>query len=92
MLGTLPDSWEIFRTSLSNSAPNGILSMDLVKSSVLNEEMRRKSQSSFVQSNVLVTKRRGGVKVKVREVIAEAKARVAVLQMLSVIIAMKKGI
>ena len=44
LLGTLPNSWEIFRTTLSNSAPDGILSMDLVKSSVLNEEMRRKTQ------------------------------------------------
>ncbi|KAA0040427.1 Retrovirus-related Pol polyprotein from transposon TNT 1-94 [Cucumis melo var. makuwa] len=64
VLGTLPDSWEIFRTSLSNSAPNGILSMDLVKSSVLNEEMRRKSQSSSVQSDFLVTERRGRSKSK----------------------------
>ncbi|KAA0051598.1 Retrovirus-related Pol polyprotein from transposon TNT 1-94 [Cucumis melo var. makuwa] len=59
VLGTLPNSWEIFRASLSNSALNGILSMDLVKSSMLNEEMRRKSQSSYLQSDVLVTERRG---------------------------------
>ncbi|GAA0163451.1 hypothetical protein LIER_43644 [Lithospermum erythrorhizon] len=39
---TLLNSWETFRTSLSNSAPNGIISMDLAKSSVLNEELRRK--------------------------------------------------
>ena len=46
LLGTLSDSWETFRTSLSNSAPNGSITMDLVKSCVLNEEMRRKSQGS----------------------------------------------
>lgn len=60
LLGTLPNSWETFRTSLSNSAPNGIVTMDLAKSSVLNEEMRRKSQgSSSSQSEVLVTEFRG---------------------------------
>ena len=46
LLGTLPDSWEMFRTSLSNSTPDGSITMDLAKSYVLNEEMRRKSQGS----------------------------------------------
>ena len=46
LLGTLSDSWETFRTSLSNLAPNGSITMDLVKSCVLNEEIRRKSQGS----------------------------------------------
>ncbi|WJX48823.1 hypothetical protein P8452_35337 [Trifolium repens] len=59
LLGTLPNSWETFRTSLSNSAPNGIISMDLAKSSVLNEELRRKSQGSSSHSEVLVTESRG---------------------------------
>ena len=36
LLGSLPDSWETFRTSLSNSAPDGVISMDSAKSSVLN--------------------------------------------------------
>ncbi|TXG57032.1 hypothetical protein EZV62_018345 [Acer yangbiense] len=58
LLGTLPDSWETFRTSVCNSAPNGVVTMDLAKSSVLNEEMRRKSQGSS-QSEVLVTEKRG---------------------------------
>ena len=39
LLGMLLDSWETFRTSLSNSAPNGVMTMDSVKSSLLNEEM-----------------------------------------------------
>ncbi|KAH0752561.1 hypothetical protein KY290_005813 [Solanum tuberosum] len=46
LLGSLPDSWETFRISLSNSAPDGVISMDFTKNSVLNEEMRRKSQGS----------------------------------------------
>ena len=46
LLGSLPDSWETFRTSLSNSAPDGVISVDSAKLSVLNEEMRRKTQGS----------------------------------------------
>ena len=57
LLGTLPNSWETFRTSLSNSTLDGTMNMYLVKSCVLNEEMRRKSQGSS-QSDVLVTKKR----------------------------------
>ncbi|KAJ0804413.1 putative RNA-directed DNA polymerase [Helianthus annuus] len=59
LLGTLPDSWETFRTSLSNSAANGIITMEMAKSSILNEEMRRKSQGSSSQSDVLATESRG---------------------------------
>ena len=58
LLGTLSDSWEPFRTSLSNSAPDGTMNMDLVKSCVLNEEMGRKSQGSSSQLDVLVTEKR----------------------------------
>lgn len=59
LLGSLPDSWETFRTSLSNSAPDGVITVDLAKSSVLNEEMRRKSQGSFAQSDILVIEKNG---------------------------------
>ena len=38
--------------------------MNLVKSRVLNEEMRRKSHSSSSQSDVLVTEKRGRSKNK----------------------------
>lgn len=57
ILGTLPDSWETFMMSVSNSAPVGIISMELSKSSFLNEKMRRKSQGSSSQSKVPVTER-----------------------------------
>ncbi|GJW67627.1 putative RNA-directed DNA polymerase [Tanacetum coccineum] len=33
LLGTLPDTWETFRTSLSNSAPDGVITMKLAKGS-----------------------------------------------------------
>ncbi|GKC14812.1 ribosomal protein L7Ae/L30e/S12e/Gadd45 [Tanacetum coccineum] len=31
LLGTLPDTWETFRTSLSNSTPDGVITMELAK-------------------------------------------------------------
>ena len=43
LLGTLSNSWETIRMSLSNSTPDGEMTMEIAKSSVLNEEMRRKS-------------------------------------------------
>ena len=64
LLNTLPDSWETFRVSLTNSAPNGVLTMELAKSGVLNEEMRRKAQGSSSQSDVLFTENRGRTKTK----------------------------
>ena len=54
LLGSLPDSWETFRTSLLKFTLDGVMSMDSAKSSVLNEEMRRKSQGSS-SSDVLIT-------------------------------------
>ncbi|KAJ0034715.1 hypothetical protein Pint_25418 [Pistacia integerrima] len=38
LLNTHPDSWENFHVSLTNSVPNGIVTMKYVKSGVLNEE------------------------------------------------------
>ncbi|KAF3681370.1 hypothetical protein FXO38_01727 [Capsicum annuum] len=58
LLGSLPDSWETFRTSLSNYVPDGMISMNFAKNSVLNEEMRRKSQGSS-SPDVLVTDAKG---------------------------------
>lgn len=59
LLLTLPDSWETFRVSITSSAPNGIVSLQLAKSSALNEEMRRKAQGSSSHSEVLFTENRG---------------------------------
>ncbi|VFQ86020.1 unnamed protein product, partial [Cuscuta campestris] len=59
LLNTLPESWEIFRVSIINYAPDGIVSMQTVKPTMLNEEMRRKMQGSSSQSEVLVTEHRG---------------------------------
>lgn len=45
--------------SLCNSTPDGIVSMDLAKSGILNEEMRRKNQGSSSHSEALVAENRG---------------------------------
>ncbi|GJX38414.1 putative RNA-directed DNA polymerase [Tanacetum coccineum] len=42
-----------------NQLVDGVITMELAKSSILNEETRRKSQGSSSQSDVLVIKRRG---------------------------------
>ncbi|RDX81115.1 hypothetical protein CR513_38247, partial [Mucuna pruriens] len=67
LLNSLPESWETFKVSITNSTPNGIVSLQMVKGSVLNEEMRRKAQGSSSQSEVLVTENRGRSQKKERE-------------------------
>lgn len=59
LLNTLPESWETFRISIINSAPNGVVSLEAVKPAMLNERMRRKVQGSSSQSEVLVTEHKG---------------------------------
>ncbi|VFQ90233.1 unnamed protein product [Cuscuta campestris] len=51
LLSSLPESWETLVVSLSNSAPEGKLTMDVVKSSLLNEEARRRDLSSSSYSD-----------------------------------------
>ena len=63
-LSSLPDYWETFRTSFSYSSPDDMISMDSANSSVLNEEMRRKTQGSS-SSDVLITRPRGETKIVV---------------------------
>ena len=46
LLSSLPESWETLVVSLSNSAPDGIVTMSQVTSSLLNEELRRKSSAT----------------------------------------------
>ncbi|KAL6187874.1 hypothetical protein ACLB2K_039269 [Fragaria x ananassa] len=58
LLGSLPDNWETFVITVSNSAPDGKLTMDNVKNNLLNEETRRKALSSD-SSQVFVAENRG---------------------------------
>jgi len=46
LLSSLPGSWNTFVVSLSNSAPDGKLTLELVKNSLLNEEARRKEKGN----------------------------------------------
>ena len=60
VLASLPESWETLKISLTNSAPNGVVDMELVKSGILNEEMRRRSKgASSTQSDILAVSSRG---------------------------------
>ena len=48
LLGSLPDSWETLVVTLGNAGPQGKhLSLEQVKSSLLNEETRQKDRESF---------------------------------------------
>ncbi|RDX97864.1 hypothetical protein CR513_19311, partial [Mucuna pruriens] len=50
LLNSLPESWETFKVFITNSTPYGVASLQMVKGSVLNEEMRRKAQGPSSQS------------------------------------------
>lgn len=58
LLSSLPDSYETLVVSLSNSTPDGKISMEQVTSCLFNEETRKKSQGSTHQE-ALVTQERG---------------------------------
>lgn len=56
LLSSLPDSWETLVVTISNSAPDGKLTMDLVKDSLLNEEARRKEVGESSSGALLMQK------------------------------------
>jgi hypothetical protein len=41
LLGSLPDTWETFKVTMCNSTPNGVVTWNLVKTKVLNEESKK---------------------------------------------------
>ena len=61
LLGSLSDTWETLKVTLCNSAPNGTISWNLVKTKVINEESRKlaERESSSSQPEVLFTESRG---------------------------------
>lgn len=59
LLSSLLDSWETLVVSLSSSAPNGTVTLTMVKDSMLNEEMRRRELGITNESSALVTENRG---------------------------------
>ena len=54
LLSSLPDNWETLVVSLSNSAPNGVTTVNMVKDSMFNEETRRKELSISFNTKTLV--------------------------------------
>ena len=55
LLSSLLDSWEILVVSVSNSAPEGKLTIAMVKDSLMNEEARRKELGTSSEIRALVT-------------------------------------
>ena len=58
LLSSLPDNWETLVVTLGNSAPNGKLTMSMVKDALFNEEARRKDMGTD-QTHALVMENRG---------------------------------
>ena len=54
LLSSLPDSWETLVVSLSNSAPDGVITMSQATSSLLNEKEIRNGTGES-QTDALVT-------------------------------------
>ncbi|KAH7554282.1 hypothetical protein JRO89_XS12G0153700 [Xanthoceras sorbifolium] len=52
--GTLPDSWETLRSSLSNVAPYGIITMDLAKSNVTDEVQNEQNATWDVDTHTQI--------------------------------------
>ena len=50
---------EDISSSMISVAPNGIVPLQMAKTSALNEEMRRKAQGTSTHSEVLVIEKRG---------------------------------
>ena len=47
LLSSLPDSWRTLMVTVSNSSPNGVLTMRSVKNNLLNKESRGKEKGEF---------------------------------------------
>ena len=58
LLSSLPDSWETLVVSLSNSTPNGVITVNRVKNNIFNEEARRKELDISSNTKTLIIERR----------------------------------
>ena len=63
LLSSLLNNWETLVVSLSNSTPNGVLQLPMVKDSLFNEETRRKDMGKD-NAQALVTKNKGRSKTR----------------------------
>ena len=67
LLITLPDSWDTFRTTISNSAPAGGLTERNVTGSLLTEEINRLNNEGSKAGNALTVRGRSSDKGKEKE-------------------------
>ena len=58
LMSSLPDSWETLVVSLSNSAPNDVLQLAMVKDNLLNGETRRKDMGKDITQALLTEDKR----------------------------------
>ena len=56
LLSSLPENWETYMVTIYNSTPEGTLTIDIVKDSLLNEDARRKEQGES-SSRAFVTEK-----------------------------------
>ncbi|MCO5594882.1 hypothetical protein L7F22_048917 [Adiantum nelumboides] len=79
LLCSLPNSWDIFCTAISNSAPNGKLIFNNVTNALLTEEIRRKSLEGASHGDAYTAsnsqKQRGRDKYKNKSKSRELKPR-----------------
>ena len=58
LLCSLPDRWETFVVTISNSIPNGALSMEFVKGNLFNEETKKAYGTENAQTLIIESKGR----------------------------------
>lgn len=92
ILASLPKSWKTLKVSLTNTAPNGVVSVEVVKNSRLNEEIGHRSQgsTSFSESEFWLLKKGGEVKWRVQAPETRVEESQTNMQMSSVITARRK--
>jgi hypothetical protein len=59
LLSSMPDSWNMLVVLVNNSAPDGKLTLEMVKNSVLNEEARKKEKGDASSSDAYVAESHG---------------------------------
>lgn len=66
LLSSLPESWDTLVVTLSNSAPEGKLTMDTVSDSLLDEEARRMERGESAHPEANVIENRGRIEFRGR--------------------------
>ena len=59
LLSSMPDSWNTLVVSVSNSAPDGKLTLEMVKNNMLNEEARKREKGEASSSDAYVAESHG---------------------------------